>query len=211
VSPESFPLDRPARLAVLASGRGSNLQALLDAFGPNDTLARTVLVVSEREGAQALERARSAGVTARHVGWTTRTAFEAELTGLIREHAIDLICLAGFMRLLSPDFVDQFAGRIVNVHPSLLPDFPGLHAHRQALAAGVAESGCTVHFVDAGIDSGPVIVQRRVPVLPGDDEAELSARILSQEHLAYPEALRLVVTGRASYPAARAEEEEEDS
>jgi phosphoribosylglycinamide formyltransferase-1 len=196
---------------VLASGRGSNLQALLDAFGPNDTLARTVLVVSEREGAPALERARSAGVIARHIAWTARTGFETELTGLIREHAIDLICLAGFMRLLSTDFVGRFAGRIVNVHPSLLPDFPGLHAHRQALAAGAAESGCSVHFVDAGIDSGPVILQRRVPVLPGDDEAELSDRILAQEHLAYPEAVTLVVTGRASYMAARAEEEEEES
>jgi phosphoribosylglycinamide formyltransferase-1 len=115
---------------------------------------------------------------------------------LLRDHRIDLILLAGFMRLLSAGFVQAWQGRILNIHPSLLPQFPGLHAQRQALQAGVSESGCTVHFVDAGMDTGPIILQRRVPVLPDDTEETLAARILEQEHLAYPEAVRRVLQGR---------------
>lgn len=193
-----FPLGRVARIAVLVSGRGSNLQALIDEFGPEDRQGRVVLVVSDKSGAPALVLARQAGVESVPVPWRTRREFEAEVIRLCRERRIDLICLAGFMRLLSAEFVAEFDGRIVNIHPSLLPRFPGLHAQRQALAAGVDESGCTVHIVDAGIDSGPIILQRRVPLDPEDDEGTLAKRILEQEHRAYPEALRLLLSGQFS-------------
>lgn len=189
----------------MASGRGSNLQALLDEFGPHERLGRVVLVVSDKPGAAALQRGSTAGVEAVQLPWEGRSSFETRLTRLLEEREVDLLCLAGFMRLLSAAFVERFEGRILNVHPSLLPRFRGLHAHRQALAAGVSESGCTVHFVDAGIDSGTVIEQRRVPVLPGDDEESLAARILEQEHIAYPHAVRLVLSGKASTEAARQE------
>lgn len=190
-----FPLGRPARLAVLASGRGSNLQALLTAFPPGHELASVVLVVSNKAGAQALERARAAGVAAHHVAWPDRTTFEAALGELLREAEVDLVCLAGFMRLLSPAFTAAWTGRLLNVHPSLLPAFPGLDAHGQALRAGVAETGCTVHMVDEGVDTGPVVLQRRVKVVEGDDAASLAARVLAAEHVAYPEAVRLVLRG----------------
>ncbi|RIH85935.1 Phosphoribosylglycinamide formyltransferase [Meiothermus luteus] len=194
-----FPLGRPARLAVLASGRGSNLEALLRAFPPEDALGQVVLVISDRRGAPALQKAARAGVEAEYLPWPKgeggRACFEEAAGQLLRERRIDLVLLAGFMRILSPQFVDQWAGRILNIHPSLLPAFPGLHAQRQALQAGVRETGCTVHFVDAGVDTGPIILQRRVPVLPGDTEETLSARILEQEHLAYPEAVRRVLRG----------------
>lgn len=190
-----FPLGRPARLAVLASGRGSNLQSLLGAFPEGHELASVALVVSNREGAQALQRAAQAGVPARYVPWPNRSAFEREAQQLLDQHRIDVVCLAGFMRLLSAAFTERWAGRILNIHPSLLPEFPGLDAHAQALAAGVSETGCTVHLVDAGVDSGPPILQRRVPVLPGDDVEALAARVLGLEHESYPEALRLLLTG----------------
>jgi phosphoribosylglycinamide formyltransferase-1 len=201
-----FPLERPARLAILASGRGSNLQALIESFGPGDVQGRVKLVVSDRERAPALERARLSGIDAYYVPWVSRDSFEEELIRLLRRFEVDLICLAGFMRLLSPAFVSEYAGQIVNVHPSLLPRFPGLHPHRKALEAGAGESGCTVHFVDAGVDSGPVILQRRVPVLPDDDEETLATRILEQEHLAYPQAVRIVLAGQAPYTATEEEE-----
>jgi phosphoribosylglycinamide formyltransferase 1 len=154
------------------------------------------LVLSRPRRAHALERAEAAGVAAVHVPFgRDRDGFERRADALLREHAIDLVCLAGFMRVLSPPFVERWEGRVLNVHPSLLPAFRGLHAQRQALEAGVRESGCTVHFVDAGVDTGHAIVQRRVPVEAGDDEASLAARILEQEHLAYPEAVRLVLRG----------------
>lgn len=191
-----FPLGRQARIAVLASGRGSNLEALADAFGPEDELGRIALVISEKADSEALARARRRRLDARYVQWTDRAAFEQEVLGFLRAAEIDLICLAGFMRLLSAEFVTEFAGRLLNVHPSLLPSFPGLRAHRQALQAEVVESGCTVHLVDEGIDTGPIILQRRVPILPGDDEERLSARILEQEHEAYPLAVRLLLSGQ---------------
>ena len=193
-----FPLDRQARLAVFASGRGSNLASLLGAFPPagDEPLAAVRLVVSDRDGSRALERARAVGIAAEHVPFgRDRDGFERAADALLREHAIDLVCLAGFMRVLSAPFTERWNGRVLNVHPSLLPAFRGLRAQRQALAAGVRETGCTVHFVDAGVDTGHVIVQRRVPVEPADDEASLAARILDQEHLAYPEAVRLVLRG----------------
>lgn len=193
----TFPLYRPARLAVFASGHGSNLRALLHAFPPADPLASVQLVVSNKRAAGALLFAEAEGIPARAVSFgTDRDGFEREVTALLRTFRIDLICLAGFMRVLSAAFTARYAGRVLNVHPSLLPAFPGLHAQRQALSAGVRESGCTVHFVDAGVDTGAVIVQRRVPVLANDTEATLAARILSEEHQAYPDAVRRVLTGR---------------
>lgn len=198
----SFPLDRPARIAVLASGRGSNLEALLQAFGPRDPVGRVTLVLSNRPAAGALGVARRYGVEAHHVPFATRDAFEREAGAVLSEAGIDLVCLAGFMRILSPDFVEALRGRLLNIHPSLLPAFRGLHAQRQALEAGAPESGCTVHFVDAGVDTGAVVVQRRVPVLPGDSERSLTERILVEEHRAYPEAVRRVLLGRAVPDAA---------
>lgn len=200
-TPTPFPLERQARLAVFASGRGSNLASLLAAFPPDgkEPLATVRLVLADRAEAAALERAAAAGVAAVHVPFERdRAAFERRAEALLREYAIDLVCLAGFMRVLSADFVATWEGRVLNVHPSLLPAFRGLHAQRQALAAGVRESGCTIHFVDAGVDTGRAIVQRRVPVQGGDDEDSLAARILEQEHRAYPEAVRLVLRGEVT-------------
>jgi len=201
-----FPLPQAARVAVFASGSGTNLQALLDAFPPNgaDPLARVVLVVSDRRAARALDRAHRAGAEAEHVayprrpdGSLDRAAFEARAGALLEEHRIDLVALAGFLRIVSPGFVAAWSGRLLNVHPSLLPAFPGLHAVRQALDAGVPSTGCTVHFVDAGVDTGPAIVQRTVAVAPGDTEDALQARVQWEEHLAYPEAVRRVLRGEA--------------
>jgi len=200
-----FPLGRPARLAVLASGRGSNLAALMASFPPGRGVASpaadasVVLVVSDRRDAGALALARDAGVSAVHIAFgRDREGFEAATQRELERHRVDLIALAGFMRVLSPGFTARWRGRLVNVHPSLLPAFPGLHAVRQALAAGVERSGCTVHFVDAGVDTGPVIERREVPVLPGDDEATLQARIQAMEHEAFPAAVRAVLRGDAS-------------
>ena len=193
-----FPLGRPARIAVLASGRGSNLEALLAAFGPDEPLGRVALVISNRASAPALDKARAAGVEALHVAYGDGTTFEAEAGQALDAAGIDLVCLAGFMRILPPTFVRRYRGRLLNIHPSLLPAFRGLHAQRQALEAGVAESGCTVHFVDEGIDTGAVIEQRRVPVLPDDDEASLAERIRREEHRAFPEAVRSVLSGHAT-------------
>lgn len=192
-----FPLGRPARIAVMASGRGSNLEALLKAFPADNPLGRIVLVISDKRQAPALQKALEAQVEAEYVPWpkSGREQFEQVAGQLLHDRQIDLILLAGFMHLLSPRFVQAWEGRILNIHPSLLPEFPGLKAQRRALEAGVSETGCTVHFVDAGMDTGPIVLQRRVPVLPGDTEETLSARILEQEHLAYPEAVRRVLKG----------------
>jgi phosphoribosylglycinamide formyltransferase-1 len=159
-------------------------------------LGSVVLVISNRATAGALAVAESYGVAACHVPFgRDRAGFEHKVTELLQRAGIDLICLAGFMRLLSPEFVARFEGRILNIHPSLLPDFPGLNAQQQALAAGVRETGCTVHWVDAGIDSGPIVLQRRVPIYPDDTVETLSARILVEEHKLYPEAVQLVLQG----------------
>lgn len=195
-----FPLGRPARIAVLASGRGSNLEALLRAFPPESKEAHIVLVISDRREALALQKAVAAQIEAEYVPWPKgeRAQFERVVLELLSTHRVDLLCLAGFMRVLSAEFVDAWEGRILNIHPSLLPSFPGLHAQKQALEAGVLESGCTVHFVDSGVDTGPIILQKRVKVLPDDTEETLAARILEQEHQAYPEAVRLVLAGERS-------------
>ncbi len=196
-----FPIRRQARLAVFASGRGSNLGSLLQAFPSTgeEPLASIRLVVSDRDGAPALERGAEASLPAEHVPFgRQRASFEERAEELLRLHAIDLVCLAGFMRVLSPGFAERWHGRLLNVHPSLLPAFRGLRAPEQAIAAGVSVSGCTVHFVDAGVDTGRAIVQRRVRLEPGDDATALAGRILAEEHVAYPEAVRLVLRGEVS-------------
>jgi phosphoribosylglycinamide formyltransferase 1 len=186
-------------VGVLASGRGSNLQALLDACARPEFPARIALVISDREQAVALERARGAGVEALWVNpkdFGDRQAFDLALVDELQRHEVGLVCHAGFMRILSPAYVRAFAGRALNVHPSLLPAFPGLHAQRQALEHGVKVAGATVHFIDEGVDTGPIVLQAAVPVERGDTEETLAARILVQEHRLYPEAVELFAQGR---------------
>jgi phosphoribosylglycinamide formyltransferase-1 len=186
-------------VGVLASGRGSNLQALLDACARPEFPARIAVVISDREQAVALERARGAGVEALWVNpkdFGDRQAFDLALVDELQRREVGLVCHAGFMRILSPAYVRAFAGRALNVHPSLLPAFPGLHAQRQALEHGVKVAGATVHFVDEGVDTGPIVLQAAVPVERGDTEETLAARILVQEHRLYPEAVELFAQGR---------------
>ena len=188
-------------LAVLASGRGSNLQAILDACARPDFPARVVVVVSDRERAPALERARAAGVEALWLNpkdFGDREAYDTALVRELETRGVGLVCQAGWMRILSPVYVRAFHGRAMNIHPSLLPAFPGLHPHRQALEHGVKVSGATVHFTDEGVDTGPIIVQAAVPVEPGDTEDTLGLRVLTVEHRIYPEAIRLFAEGRLS-------------
>ena len=186
------------RIAILISGRGSNMVALADAISsgsiPNAEIA---VVVSDKPNAGGLELARDRGLKTAVIErrGRSREEHELEIVAVLQAHQIDLVCLAGYMRLLSPCFIAEFRGRILNIHPSLLPSFPGLDAQRQALAHGVKVSGCTVHFVDDTLDGGPIIAQRTVPVLDDDTEETLSARILEQEHKLYAEALRLVLEG----------------
>lgn len=186
------------RVAVLISGRGSNLQALIDAAGETGFPAEIALVISDRPDVQGLQRAERAGI-ARQVLMPKelggRAAFEAALDEALRKAGIDLICLAGFMRILGAGFVAHWQGRLINIHPSLLPAFPGLDTHQRALEAGVKLHGCSVHFVDAGVDSGPIIGQAAVPVLPSDDADSLADRVLVEEHLLYPRCLELVCLG----------------
>lgn len=199
------------RVGVLVSGRGSNLQALLDACADPAFPAEIVLVLSNVAGAYALERAERAKVptiTISHKGFPGgREAFDAAMDAELRKAGVDIVCLAGFMRLLSPGFVQSWAGRMINIHPSLLPSFKGLHTHAQALAAGVKLHGCTVHLVTPDLDDGPIIVQAAVPVLADDSEESLAARVLEQEHKAYPLALRLIAEGRVTVAGHRAKVE----
>jgi phosphoribosylglycinamide formyltransferase-1 len=188
----------PGRLGVLISGRGSNLQALLDAGERGRYPGRVALVISNVAGVQGLERAARAGVPTvvlDHRG-RSREAHDESMVEQLRNHAVDLVCLAGYMRLLSPIVLRAYPGRVLNVHPSLLPSFPGLDAQRQALEHGVKWSGATVHLVDEGLDSGPIVAQEAVAVLDADTPQTLSARILEAEHRLYPEAVRLVLGGR---------------
>lgn len=187
------------RLGVLVSGSGTNLQALLDACAAPGFPAEVAVVVSNVPTAFALERAKKAGVATavvEHKSFADRPAFEARLMEVLREHRAELICLAGFMRILGGGFLGAFPGRVLNIHPALLPAFPGMHGARQALAHGVKLAGCTVHFVDEGTDTGPILAQAAVPVLPDDDEAALAKRIQAEEHQLYPLAVRLVAEGR---------------
>ena len=186
------------RIGVLISGRGSNLQALLDAASQDRLGGQVVVVISNVAEAAGLERARKAGVPAivqDHRG-RTREEHDQSLLGHLRAHDADLVCLAGYMRLLSPVLIRAFPGRVLNVHPSLLPAFPGLEAQRQAWEHGVKVSGATVHLVDEGLDTGPIVLQEAVPVGEGDTPVALAARILEAEHRIYPEAVRLVLSGR---------------
>lgn len=189
------------RLAVFASGRGTNLQSIIDAASCGELrgLAEVALVVSDRRSAPALERAAGSGLKAlvlRPKDSVDRAAHDAVVAAALDAESVDLICLAGYLRLFGPAFIQRFAGKIINVHPALLPAFPGLEVQRKALEYGVKVSGCTVHFVDEGMDTGPIIVQRAVPVLEDDTVEGLTARILEQEHLAYVEAIRLIATGQ---------------
>jgi phosphoribosylglycinamide formyltransferase 1 len=188
-------------LGVLVSGTGTNLQAILDAVGEGRLDARVAVVVSNVPGAKALERAREAGIEAvvvDHKAFADRSAFDAAVIEVLRARGVELVVLAGFMRLLTPSLLDAFPMRIVNVHPALLPAFPGVAGQRQALEYGVRVTGCTVHFVDGGTDTGPIIAQAPVTVLEGDDEATLTARILEQEHDLLPRVIQWIAEGRVS-------------
>ena len=184
------------RIGVLVSGSGTNLQAILDAdLGPG----KVVLVISNVPGVKALERAEKAGVPARvlpHKQYASREAYDEALVAALKEARVECVALAGFMRIVSRRFLDAFPRRVINIHPSLLPSFPGMHAQRQALQHGVKITGCTVHLVDEGCDTGPILAQSAVPVLPGDDEDKLTARILVEEHKLYPAVLRALAEGR---------------
>ncbi len=196
------------KTAVLISGRGSNLQALAEACAAPGFPAEISLVISNQPKAGGLKLAAKAGIPAKvvpHRNFKTREEFEAALDNILRAAGIELVCLAGFMRVLTAGFVDSWRGKLVNIHPSLLPDFPGLDTHRRALDAHKRVAGCSVHFVVADVDAGPLIVQAAVPVLPGDDEPTLAARVLAAEHKAYPLALRLIAERRVRLDGAKVE------
>ncbi|PPR68410.1 MAG: Phosphoribosylglycinamide formyltransferase [Alphaproteobacteria bacterium MarineAlpha3_Bin1] len=191
------------KIAVLISGRGSNLQALIDAENQPGWPAEIVLVISNVAGAQGLERAKAAGIPTtviNHKDFEDRETFDASMTEAIEKSAAgngaELVCLAGFMRLLSTHFIDHWRDRLINIHPSLLPAFKGLEVHQRVLDAGEEFSGCTVHFVRPEMDTGPILLQTKVPVQPGDAADTLAARVLEQEHVIYPEAVRLIAEGR---------------
>ena len=187
-----------ARLGVLISGRGSNLQSIIDAVRDRRLDATIAVVISNRSNAAGLIRAREAGIDARWLNprdSVDRDAYDRAIVEILREQQIDLVCLAGFMRLVSPALLEAFPNRVLNIHPSVLPAFPGLDAQKQALQHGVRISGATVHLVTQDLDSGPIIVQAAVPVLDDDTTETLSARILTEEHRLYPEAIRLVLDG----------------
>lgn len=188
------------RVGVLASGSGSNFQALVDALNVPGTPAEVVVLICNVPTAKALERARAAGIAAvlmDHSRWPSRDAYDSAVADELARHGVDLVCLAGYLRLVTPTFLKRFAGKVINLHPALLPSFPGLHAIRQALAAGVKITGCTVHYVDEGTDTGPIIAQAAVPVLPTDDETSLGERIHAEEHRLFPAVVKAVAEGRA--------------
>jgi len=187
------------KVGILISGRGSNMAALISAAEAADYPAEIACVVSNKEQAGGLETARQAGiptVTISHRGYPDRETFDRDVSAALEKHGVELVALAGFMRIQSAWFPQHWAGRQINIHPSLLPAFPGLHVQRQALDAGVRVSGCTVHFVTPDLDAGPIIAQAAVPVLAGDTEETLSTRILRQEHRLYPQVVRWFAEGR---------------
>ncbi len=186
-------------LGVLASGRGSDLQSIIDAIDNGQLKTKIGVVLTDKPEAMALERARKAGIPAVCVDrkqYSSKEEFEQELIAQLKKYNVNLVILAGFMRILSPCFVNAFKNSILNIHPSLLPSFTGAHAHRDVLAYGVKVSGCTVHFVDEGMDSGPIIMQKAVPVLDDDTEDTLAARVLEQEHIVYPKVIELFISGK---------------
>lgn len=190
---------RKLRLGVLASGSGSNLQAIIDRCAAGSIAAEIVLVLSNVPGAGALARAEQAGIATAvidHRTFAERADFDRAVVAALQVAGVDLVVLAGFMRLITAPFITTFPERIINIHPALLPAFPGLHVQRKALEAGARFSGCTVHFVDGGVDTGPIIIQAVVPILEDDSEESLAARILVQEHRIYPRAIQLIAEGR---------------
>jgi phosphoribosylglycinamide formyltransferase-1 len=187
------------RVGVLASGRGSNFQALVEAARAGRIPAVVTVLISDRATAPALDIARAHGVEALFLDpkqYPNREAHEKAIIAALEERGVGLVCQAGYMRILTPTYIEHFRGRALNIHPSLLPAFPGLHAQRQALEHGVRVAGATVHFADEGVDTGPIVLQAAVPILPGDTEETLSRRILAEEHRIYPEAVRLFAQGR---------------
>ncbi|MDQ0469038.1 phosphoribosylglycinamide formyltransferase [Labrys wisconsinensis] len=199
-------MTRKTRVAVLISGRGSNMAALIEAAKAPGYPAEIVAVLSNRPDAKGLELARAAGLHAEavdHKAFSSREEFEAALEARLEVHVADIVALAGFMRLMTPSFVERWAGRMINIHPALLPAFKGLHTHERALAAGVRLHGCTVHYVTPGMDEGPIIAQAAVPVLAGDTADVLGARVLAAEHRLYPAALARVARGEAPIVAGR--------
>jgi phosphoribosylglycinamide formyltransferase 1 len=196
------------RVAVLISDRGSNMMALIEAARAKDYPAEIVVVLSNLPDAAGLARARQAGVATVVIDHRPfdqdRETFERALDDELRRHRVDLVCLAGFMRILTPWFIGRWRGGLLNIHPALLPQFKGLHTHRRVLDAGVAQHGATVHFVVEETDSGPIVAQRSVQVMQGDTEETLAARVLEVEHRLYPEALRMVAEGRATFSSTRA-------
>ena len=194
------------RVAILISGRGSNMSALIEAASALDYPAEISLVVSNKPGAGGLETAKSKSIataTVDHTAYKSREEFEAELSQQLARAKIDIICLAGFMRVLTGSFVKKWQGRILNIHPSLLPAYKGVDTHARALAAGETMHGCSVHFVVPELDSGPIVMQAEVPVLKGDDEKTLARRVLEAEHRIYPAALRLLAEGRLTIEGER--------
>ncbi|QID18292.1 phosphoribosylglycinamide formyltransferase [Nitrogeniibacter mangrovi] len=192
-------------IVILISGRGSNMEAIVRAGIPG---ARIAAVISNRPGAEGLAFAAARDIATEvvdHTAYPDRERFDAALAEAIDRHTPDLVVLAGFMRVLTADFVRHYAGRLINIHPSLLPAFGGLHTHRRALEAGVRVHGATVHYVTPELDCGPIVVQAVVPVLPDDTEAELAARVLAEEHRIYPQAVRWIIAGRVRLDGARAE------
>jgi phosphoribosylglycinamide formyltransferase 1 len=187
------------RIGVLLSGRGSNFEALADSVAAGRIRnAEIAIVVSNREGAPGIDKAKARGMATRVIPskGLEREAYDRQVVAVLQGHAVDLICLAGYMRLLSPYFVSSFPNRILNIHPSLLPSFPGLESQRQALEYGVKFAGCTVHFVDENLDAGPIVLQAAIPVRDEDTEASLSERILAEEHRIYTEAVNIVLDGQ---------------
>ncbi|MBQ9478290.1 MAG: phosphoribosylglycinamide formyltransferase [Selenomonadaceae bacterium] len=194
------------KLGVLCSGRGTDLQSIIDAIADGKLDAQIALVLTDKPNVMALERAARAGIKNLCIdrkSFEDQLSFEAKILNELRAAEVDLVILAGFMRILSPTFVRAYKDRIMNIHPSLLPAFPGAHAHRDVLAYGVKVSGCTVHFVDEGTDSGPIILQAAVKVWEDDDEESLAARVLEQEHIIYPLAIQLYAQGRLSIEGRR--------
>jgi len=187
------------KIGVLISGRGSNLQAIIDACEKGGIPAKVAVVVCSQPDAYGLERAKKhaiPGVVLDPKKFPDKNTYELEIVKVLRKHEVELVCLAGYMRIVGPVLLEHFRGRMLNIHPALLPSFPGLHAQKQALDHGVKVSGVTVHFVDEGCDTGPIILQKAVPVLEDDTEETLSARILEQEHKLYPEAIKLFAQGK---------------
>lgn len=200
------------RVGVLASGSGSNFQALADALNVEGSQARVEVLICNVPGAPVLERAAKAGIEALLIDHRTasnREQFDSKVAQALTERRIELVCLAGYMRLLTPTFLRCFPGKVLNIHPALLPAFPGLHAIRQAIEYGVRVAGCTVHFVDEGTDTGPIIAQASLPVLPGDDEAKLGARIHALEHRLYPAVVSAIARGTVRLEGRRVQVEEQ--